>query len=73
MKVNVFRSDKKDVHNGMVMIVQIVMEEFFGKRELFLDKNKEGFTQLIFEIADDEGVEDFTKKLSSLNPLYVVV
>lgn len=72
MKVNVLRNDKKDVHNGMVMIVQIVMEEFFGKRDLLLDKDQAGFTYLTFEIATDGDMEGFKNKLSNLNPLYEV-
>lgn len=72
MKVNVLRNDKKNVHNGMAMIVQIVMEDFFGKRDLLLDKDQAGFTYLTFEIATEEDLKGFKNKLSKLNPLYEV-
>ena len=72
-KITVLRGDRKDVHYGMAMIVQMVMKEFFGERDLLLDKNEDGFTQLTFEIADGQETKGFVDELSRLNPLYVVV
>lgn len=71
-KITILRRDKEDVHIGMAMIVQMVMEEFFGERDLLLDKNEKGFTQLTFQIADDEDPKGFIEELARLNPLYVV-
>lgn len=72
MEVNVLRKDGKDVHYGMAMIVQMTMEDFFGKRELLMDKHKKGFTFLRFDIADDKNVKELKKELKRLNPLYKV-
>lgn len=76
MKICILRRDGENVHNGMVEVMFAITEKYFGKRELFLDKNEKEFTQMItFSVSDQEDsshILDFIIAVSEVNPLYTV-
>lgn len=76
MKICILRRDGENVHNGMVEVMFAITEKYFGKRELFLDKNEKEFTQMItFSVSDQEdssNILDFIIAVSKVNPLYAV-
>lgn len=76
MKICILRRDGENVHNGMVEVMFAITEKYFGKRELFLDKNEKEFTQMItFSVSDQEDsskILQFVITVSKVNPLYTV-
>lgn len=40
MKICILRRDGENVHNGMAEVMLAITERYFGRKELFLDKNK---------------------------------
>lgn len=76
MKICILRRDGENVHNGMVEVMFAITEEYFGKRELFLDMNEKEFTQMItFLVSDQEDsskILQFIIAVSKVNPLYTV-
>lgn len=76
MKICILRRDGENVHNGMVEMMFAITEKYFGKREIFLDKNEKEFTQMItFSIFDNENssnIVQFIIAVSEVNPLYTV-
>lgn len=76
MKICILRRDGENVHNGMVEVMFSITEKYFGKRELFLDKNEKEFTQMItFSVSDNEdssNIVEFIIAISEVNPLYAV-
>lgn len=76
MKICILRRDGENVHNGMIEVMFAITEEYFGKRELFLDKNEKEFTQMItFSVSDQEdssNILQFIIAVSKVNPLYAV-
>lgn len=76
MKICILRRDGENVHNGMVEVMFAITEKYFGKRKLFLDKNKKEFTQMItFLVSDNEdssNIVQFIIEVSEINPLYTV-
>lgn len=76
MKICILRRDGENVHNGMIEVMFAITEKYFGKRELFLDKNEKEFTQIItFSISDNENssnIVQFIIAVSEVNPLYAV-
>lgn len=76
MKICILRRDGENVHNGMIEVMFAITEKYFGKRELFLDKNEKEFTQMItFSISDNENssnIVQFIIAVSEVNPLYAV-
>ena len=76
MKICILRRDGENVHNGMVEVMFAITEEYFGKRELFLDMNEKEFTQMItFSVSDQEDsskILQFVITVSKVNPLSTV-
>ena len=76
MKICILRRDGENVHNGMVEVMFAITERYFGRKELFLDKNEKEFTQMItFSVSDNEdsfNIVQFIIAVSEVNPLYAV-
>ena len=76
MKICILRRDGENVHNGMVELMFAIIEKKFGDREMFLDKSKKEFTQMItFLVSDNEdssNIVQFIIEVSEINPLYTV-
>lgn len=76
MKICILRRDGENVHNGMVEVMFAITERYFGRKELFLDKNEKEFTQMItFSVSDNEdssNIVQFIIAVSGVNPLYAV-
>ena len=76
MKICILRRDGENIHNGMVEVMSAIIEKKFGDREMFLDKNKKEFTQMItFLVSDNEdssNIVQFIIEVSEINPLYTV-
>lgn len=76
MKICILRRDGENVHNGMAEVMLAITERYFGRKELFLDKNEKEFTQMItFSVSDNEdssNIVQFIIAVSEVNPLYVV-
>ena len=76
MKICILRRDGENVHNGMVEVMFAITEKYFGRKELFLDKNEKEFTQMItFSVSDNEdssNIVQFIIEVSEINPLYTV-
>lgn len=76
MKICILRRDGENIHNGMVEVMSAIIEKKFGDREMFLDKNKKEFTQMItFSVSDNEdssNIVQFIIEVSEINPLYTV-
>ncbi len=76
MKICVLRRDGKEVHNGMAMVIAGITEDFFGKKEIFIDKNEEDFTEMltffVIENIEEQKIVPFIKEVSRKNPLYAV-
>lgn len=76
MKICILRRDGENVHNGMVEVMSAIIEKKFGDKEMFLDKNKKEFTQMItFLVSDNEdssNIVQFIIAVSEVNPLYAV-
>ena len=53
-----------------------IIDRYIGEREIFLDKNKKEFTQMItFSVSDNEdssNIVQFIIAVSEVNPLYAV-
>mgnify|MGYP000013716816 FL=1 len=76
MKICILRRDGEKIHNGMIEVMSAIIEKKFGDREMFLDKNKKEFTQMItFLVSDNEdssNIVQFIIEVSEINPLYTV-
>ena len=76
MKICILRRDGENVHNGMAEVMFTITEKYFGRKELFLDKNEKEFTQMItFSVSDNEdssNIVQFIIEVSEINPLYSV-
>ena len=76
MKICILRGDGENVHNGMAEVMLAITERYFGRKELFLDKNEKEFTQMItFSVSDNEdssNIVQFIIAASEINPLYTV-
>lgn len=76
MKICILRRDGENVHNGMAEVMFAITERYFGRKELFLDKNEKEFTQMItFSVSDNEdssNIVQFIIEVSEINPLYTV-
>lgn len=76
MKICILRRDGENIHNGMIEVMSAIIEKKFGDREMFLDKNKKEFTQMItFLVSDNEdssNIVQFIIAVSEVNPLYAV-
>ena len=76
MKICILRRDGENIHNGMIEVMSAIIEKKFGNREMFLDKNKKEFTQMItFLVSDNEdssNIVQFIIEVSEINPLYTV-
>lgn len=76
MKICILRRDGENVHNGMAEVMFTITERYFGRKELFLDKNEKEFTQMItFSVSDNEDSSNIVKfiiAVSEVNPLYAV-
>lgn len=76
MKICILRRDGENIHNGMIEVMSAIIEKKFGDREMFLDKNKKEFTQMItFLVSDSEdssNIVQFIIEVSEINPLYTV-
>ena len=76
MKICILRRDGENVHNGMAEVMFTITEKYFGRKELFLDKNEKEFTQMItFSVSDNEdssNIVQFITEVSEINPLYTV-
>ena len=76
MKICILRRDGENVHNGMAEVMFAITERYFGRKELFLDKNEKEFTHMItFSVSDNEdssNIVQFIIAVSEVNPLYVV-
>ena len=76
MKICILRRDGENVHNGMAEVMLAITERYFGRKELFLDKNEKEFTQMItFSVSDNEdssNIVQFIIAVSEVNPLYAV-
>lgn len=76
MKICILRRDGENVHNGMAEVMFAITERYFGRKELFLDKNEKEFTQMItFSVSDNEdssNIVQFIIAVSEVNPLYAV-
>ena len=60
----------------MAEVMFTITEKYFGRKELFLDKNEKEFTQMItFSVSDNEdssNIVQFIIEVSEINPLYTV-
>ena len=76
MKICILRRDGENVHNGLAEVMFTITEKYFGRKELFLDKNEKEFTQMItFSVSDNEdssNIVQFIIAVSEINPLYTV-
>ena len=76
MKICILRRDGENIHNGMIEVMTAIIEKKFGDREMFLDKNKKEFTQMItFLVSDNEdssNLVQFIIAVSEVNPVYAV-
>ena len=76
MKICILRRDGENIHNGMIEVMSAIIQKKFGDREMFLDKNKKEFTQMItFSVSDNEdssNIVQFIIAVSEVNPLYAV-
>lgn len=76
MKIYILRRDGENIHNGMAEVMFTITEKYFGRKELFLDKNEKEFTQMItFSVSDNEdssNIVQFIIEVSEINPLYTV-
>lgn len=76
MKICILRRDGENVHNGMAEVMFTITEKYFGRKELFLDKNEKEFTQMItFSVSDNEdssNIVQFIIEVSEINPLNTV-
>lgn len=76
MKICILRRDGENIHNGMIEVMSAIIEKKFGDREMFLDKNKKEFTQMItFLVSDNEdssNIVQFIIEVSEINPLCTV-
>ena len=76
MKICILRIDGENIHNGMIEVMSAIIEKKFGDREMFLDKSKKEFTQMItFLVSDNEdssNIVQFIIEVSEINPLYTV-
>lgn len=76
MKICILRRDGENIHNGMAEVMFTITEKYFGRKELFLDKNEKEFTQMItFSVSDNEdssNIVQFIIAVSGVNPLYTV-
>lgn len=76
MKICILRRDGENVHNGMAEVMLAITERYFGRKELFLDKNEKEFTQMItFSVSDNEdssNIVQFIIAASEINLLYTV-
>ncbi len=76
MKICILRRDGENIHNGMIEVMTAIIEKKFGDREMFLDKNKKEFTQMItFLVSDNEdssNIVQFIIAVSEVNPVYAV-
>ena len=76
MKICILRRDGENVHNGIAEVMFAITERYFGRKELFLDKNEKEFTQMItFSVSDNEDSSNIVKfiiAVSEVNPLYAV-
>ena len=76
MKICILRRDGENIHNGMIEVMSAIIEKKFGNREMFLDKNKKEFTQMItFLVSDNEdssNIVQFIIEVSEINPVYTV-
>lgn len=76
MKICILRRDGENIHNGMAEVMFTITERYFGRKELFLDKNEKEFTQMItFSVSDNEdssNIVQFIIAVSEVNPLYAV-
>lgn len=76
MKICILRRDGENIHNGMIEVMSAIIEKKFGDREMFLDKNKKEFKQMItFLVSDNEdssNIVQFIIAVSEVNPLYAV-
>lgn len=76
MKICILRRDGENIHNGMIEVMSAIIEKKFGDREMFLDKNKKEFTQMItFLVSDNEdssNIVQFIIAVSEVNPVYAV-
>lgn len=76
MKICILRRDGENVHNGMAEVMFTITERYFGRKELFLDKNEKEFTQMItFSVSDNEdssNIVQFIIEVSEINPLNTV-
>lgn len=76
MKICILRRDGENIHNGMAEVMFTITEKYFGRKELFLDKNEKEFTQMItFSVSDNEdssNIVQFIIEVSEINPLYIV-
>ena len=76
MKICILRRDGEKIHNGMIEVMSAIIEKKFGDIEMFLDKNKKEFTQMItFLVSDNEdssNIVQFIIEVSEINPLYTV-
>lgn len=76
MKICILRRDGENVHNGMAEVMFTITEKYFGRKELFLDKNEKEFTQMItFSVSDNEdssNIVQFIIEVSEINPVYTV-
>ena len=76
MKICILRRDGENIHNGMIEVMSAIIQKKFGDREMFLDKNKKEFTQMItFLVSDNEdssNIVQFIIAVSEVNPVYAV-
>ena len=76
MKICILRRDGENIHNGMIEVMSAIIEKKFGDREMFLDKSKKEFTQMItFLVSDNEdssNIVQFIIEVSEINPFYTV-
>lgn len=76
MKIGILRRDGKDITVGMSESISGIVEEYFGKKELFICKDEEEPTQMItFSLSININsiiITHFISKISKVNPLYAV-
>lgn len=76
MKICILKRDGDSIHEGMVTVLSVLVEEHFGKKDLFIEKTEKEFTEMVtFEVpesVDYADIVEFIAEVSKVNSLYAV-
>lgn len=76
MKICILRRDGGNIHNGMAMVIPMILNKFFGEMEIRIQKDRrDEFTQMLTFIVPSDlesKIVPFIQDVSKFNPLYAV-